>query len=178
LEVPEAGSWTELNEAHRDLRAASRTPSGLANNYGVIPDAFPAAVELTGLGALSDAPSAESSTTSQVPSMKKLLLFGTDEQVSKYISAWRQSAVDAVCEAFTIVESAEREFFGAKPFFNRLDEGHRSPLPDDDPDPAEPGSGLVVAHGFERSGRQGEEENGGAAERIEDVESGDLGSDE
>jgi hypothetical protein len=55
LEVPEAGTWTELNEAHRDLRAASRTPSGLANNYGVIPDAFPAAVELTGLGALSDA---------------------------------------------------------------------------------------------------------------------------
>jgi hypothetical protein len=55
LEVAEAGSWTELNEAHRDLRAASRTPPGLANNYGVIPDAFPAAVELTGLGALSDA---------------------------------------------------------------------------------------------------------------------------
>jgi hypothetical protein len=109
--------------------------------------------------------------------MKKLLLFGTDEQVSKYISAWRQSAVDAVCEAFTIVESAERESFGAKSFFKRLDEGHRSPLSDDDPDPAEPGSGLVVAHGFEGSGRQGEE-NGGAAERIEDVESGDLGSDE
>ena len=58
LEVPEAGSWTELNEAHRDLRAASRTPSGLANNYGVIPDALPAAVELTGLGGLSDADAA------------------------------------------------------------------------------------------------------------------------
>ena len=55
MEVPEPGSWTELNEAHRDLPAASRTPSGIANNYGVIPDAFPAAVELTGLGALSDA---------------------------------------------------------------------------------------------------------------------------
>jgi hypothetical protein len=30
-------------------------PSGLANNCGVIPDAFPAAVGLTGLGALPDA---------------------------------------------------------------------------------------------------------------------------
>ena len=49
------------------------------------------------------------------------------------------------------MESAEREFFGPKSFFKRFDEGHLSPLSDDDPDPAEPGSGLVG------SGRQGEE---------------------
>ena len=109
--------------------------------------------------------------------MKKLLLFGTDEQVSKYISAWRQNAVDAVCEHLLLWRVQSGSSLGAKAFFKRLDEGHRSPLSDDDPDPAEPGSGLVVAHGFEGSGIQGEE-NGGAAERIEDVESGDLGSDE
>lgn len=34
---------------------ARLSPSGLANHYGVIPFAFPAAVELVGLRALSDA---------------------------------------------------------------------------------------------------------------------------
>lgn len=37
------------------MMAARLSPSGLANRHGVIPFAFPAAVELEGLGALSDA---------------------------------------------------------------------------------------------------------------------------
>jgi hypothetical protein len=35
--------------------AARLSPSGLPNRYGAIPFAFPAAIELDGLGALSDA---------------------------------------------------------------------------------------------------------------------------
>jgi hypothetical protein len=35
--------------------AAPSSPSGLANRYGAIPFAFPAAIELDGLGVLSDA---------------------------------------------------------------------------------------------------------------------------
>jgi hypothetical protein len=35
--------------------AARLSPSGLTNRYGAIPFAFPAAIELEGLGALSDA---------------------------------------------------------------------------------------------------------------------------
>ena len=56
--------------------------------------AFPAAVELTGLGALSDAAVRRvKHNKPSVISIKKLLLFGTEEQVRKYISAWRQRAV-------------------------------------------------------------------------------------
>jgi hypothetical protein len=54
LEVVEGGTWSELSVAHRDMVAARLSPSGLANRYGAIPFAFPAAVELEGLGALSD----------------------------------------------------------------------------------------------------------------------------
>jgi hypothetical protein len=55
LEVIEAGNWQMLADSHRDLTAPRATPSGLANMYGRIPYRFPAAVELTGLGPLSDA---------------------------------------------------------------------------------------------------------------------------
>ena len=54
-EVIEGGTWSELSRAHRDLMAPKATPAGLANRYGAIPYKFPAAVEVTGLGGLSDA---------------------------------------------------------------------------------------------------------------------------
>ena len=55
LEVTEGGTWSALSASHRDLSSPERTPSGLPNMYGSIPYRFPAAVELGGLGALSDA---------------------------------------------------------------------------------------------------------------------------
>src|SRR5205085_9550965 len=55
LEVVESGTWSDLSVAHRDMVAARRSPSGLANRYGAIPFAFPASVLLEGLGALSSA---------------------------------------------------------------------------------------------------------------------------
>jgi hypothetical protein len=55
LEVIKGGTWSDLAAAHRDLVSPIATPSGLANWYGAIPYRFPAAVEVAGLGALSDA---------------------------------------------------------------------------------------------------------------------------
>jgi hypothetical protein len=57
LETADSGTWEELSAAHRDLAAPPCTPSGFSNNnnYGVIPYAFPAAVQLSGLGKVSDA---------------------------------------------------------------------------------------------------------------------------
>jgi len=47
----ESGTWFDLYVAHRDMVAARLSPSGLANQYGAIPFAFPASVLLEGLGA-------------------------------------------------------------------------------------------------------------------------------
>jgi hypothetical protein len=44
LEVVESGTWSDLSVAHRDMVAARLSPSGLANRYGAIPFAFPAAM--------------------------------------------------------------------------------------------------------------------------------------
>ncbi|MCJ1364590.1 hypothetical protein MMC16_003703 [Acarospora aff. strigata] len=55
LETAESSIWSQLAAAHRDLVAPFSSPPGLANKYGPIPYRFPAAVEFTGLSALSDA---------------------------------------------------------------------------------------------------------------------------
>ncbi|PYH95568.1 hypothetical protein BO71DRAFT_286273, partial [Aspergillus ellipticus CBS 707.79] len=46
---------SELAAAHRDMVPGPKSPSGLANRYSTIPYTFPAALPLTGLGAISDA---------------------------------------------------------------------------------------------------------------------------
>ena len=55
LEIVEAGSFSELSAAHRDMISPRATLSGLANRYGAILYRFAAAVEISGLSALSDA---------------------------------------------------------------------------------------------------------------------------
>ena len=53
LKVTKGGTWAELVDAHRDLKAPPRIPSGHANLYGAIPYRFPAAVALAAASALS-----------------------------------------------------------------------------------------------------------------------------
>jgi len=154
LEVTEAGTWKDLADAHRDLVAASSSPSGLANRYGVIPFAFPAAIELDGLGALSDAMVCRRRhDKASVVSEKKVLLHGTDGQRDEFIRVWRQRTVNRVIELFEEVQAAERLAFGSKSCFFRLEQGRRSPVPDDDPDPNPDGAEDVrpVIHGFEEA---------------------------
>ena len=55
LEVLESGTQSELAEAHRTMTAPPRSPSGHPNVYGTVPYAFPAAIQLDGLGPISDA---------------------------------------------------------------------------------------------------------------------------
>src|SRR3712207_6870577 len=46
--------YTTLFRSHRDMMPARNTPSGLANRYGAILYPFPAAVQVRGLGVISD----------------------------------------------------------------------------------------------------------------------------
>jgi hypothetical protein len=148
LEVVESGTWSDLSRAHRDLVAAPLSPSGLPNRYGAIPFAFPAAVELEGLGAISDAMVCRRRHDKVAVVMeKRLLLKGTDHQRETYLQQWRAKAVNAVCDAFEIVKQAEIEKFGMKSYFTRKAGGLSPAVSDDDPDPSPDTD--TAAHGFE-----------------------------
>lgn len=138
-----------LSTAHRELTAASTSPSGLANRYGSIPFAFPAAVHLTGLGALSDALGCRiRQDKPAVDKDKKLLLLGTDTERDAYLSRWRRHAVNQICEGFETMKRAEIDAFGEKSYFYRASQGASSPASDFDP-ATEGRDPDGAAHGFE-----------------------------
>ena len=118
LEITEGGSFEDLSKAHRDLVSGPYTPSGLANRYGDIPYAFPAAIALTGLGPLSDA--AVGRVKYDMPAVvavKNMLWTGTDKEQHKYIEDWRKKAVVQVVEAFALMKETEMKVFGEKSYF-------------------------------------------------------------
>ena len=147
LEVVESGTCSDLYVAHRDMVAACLSPSGLANQYGAIPFAFPASVRLGGLGDLSDAlVCRQRHDMYAVESEKELLLTGSMVEVDSYLENWRKVAVNRVCEAFELVKEGEMKRFGKKSYFYRKMNGLSPADSADDP-------GLVGddvrAHGFE-----------------------------
>jgi len=150
LEVIEGGTWSDLSAAHRDMVAARLSPSGLPNRYGAIPFAFPAAVELTGLGALSDAlVCRRRHDRYAVLAEKRCLLTGSEAEVGAYLDQWRKAAVNRVCEAFELVKEAEVERFGEKSYFYRRSRGLPPAKPDDDPDSDSDENNEERTHGFE-----------------------------
>ena len=136
LEVVESSTWSDLSVAQRDMVAARPSPSGLANRHGAIPFAFPAAVKLEGLSALSVALAYRRRHDKYaVVSEKKLLLTGAKADVDSYLGKWRKTAVNRVCEAFELVKEAEMEKFGEKSYFYCKTNGLPSADSDNDPDP-------------------------------------------
>jgi hypothetical protein len=120
LEVTESGTWSDLSVVHRDLITDQLSPPGLANRYGAIPFAFPAAVEFNGLGAISDALVARRRHDKlTVVSEKVIILKGTTEQRQQYIASWRQRATNVISEAFETVKEIEIRSFGEKSLFFR-----------------------------------------------------------
>jgi hypothetical protein len=137
LEVVEGGTWEMLSNAHRDMVSPQATPSGLANRYGAIPYKFPAAVEITGLGPLSDALVCRRRWDSaQVLRDYRTLLCGDRALASRYVEDWRRRAVAAAVDAFAVVREAEKRVFGEKSYFFHLDrlENAGVPFPTIDPD--------------------------------------------
>ena len=167
LEVVESGTWSELSVAHRDMMAARLSLSGLANRHGVIPFAFPAAVELEGLGALSDARVCRRRHDKYaVVSQKRLLLTSAKADMDTYLEKRRKAVVNRVCEAFELVKEAEMEMFGEKSYFYRQANGLPPVDADDDPDPVND----ACAHGFEEPEEEEEENAGDLGEGLMEIE--------
>jgi len=109
-------------------------------------------VELTGLGAISDALVCRRRYDKFAE--KKLLLKGSAIERDRYLAEWRRQAVIKVCETFELVKQAEQDRFGEKSFF-RESRGLSPADADDDPGFGQE-EGTAV-HGFEES-EVGEEE--------------------
>jgi hypothetical protein len=170
LEVVESGTWSDLSVAHRDMVAARLSPSGLPNRYGAIPFAFPASVQLEGLGALSGAlVCRQRHDNYAVVSEKKLLLTGTRAEMDSYLEKWRKTAVNRVCSAFALVKEAEMESFGEKSYFYRKMNGLSPADSDDDPDPV---GDDVHGHGFEEP--EEEEDVGALEEEAMEVDTDEV----
>jgi hypothetical protein len=154
LEVVEAGSVSMLAKAHRDMTAPLGTPSGLANRYGAIPYRFPAAVEVMGLGALSDALLCRRPWDSPaVLRERDTVLRGGRDAASEFVQRWRAKAVEAAVEADMIMQEAEIRCFGEKAYhyhWRRLKESG-IPIPDLPPDEEE-----VADDGYEVGGNGSE----------------------
>jgi hypothetical protein len=153
LEVVEGGTWDMLAESHRDMVSPRATPSGLANRYGAPPYRFPAAVEVTGLGPLSDALVCRRRWDSHfVLRDRDIMLRGDRAQAEAYVAAWREKAEAAAIEAFELFKSQEKQAFGEKSYFYHLDrfQQHGIPIPEMEPDEDE---GLEDNEAEEEAGR-------------------------
>ena len=53
-EIAESSTFKELSQAYRDIMPARNSPSGFANRYGAVLYPFPTAVQVSGLGVISD----------------------------------------------------------------------------------------------------------------------------
>ena len=162
LEIHEGGSFEELSAAHRDLVSGEKTPSGLANNYGDIPYAFPAAVKLDGLGALSDALVGRIRHDNvAVLKEKRTLLKGTDKERNEYLVTWRKKAVEKVVKAFAVVVEFEKEAFGSRSFFLRREKTAAGEVvgKDEEADYVEGDVYSPARHGQEEGGEDNDEED-------------------
>lgn len=118
LETVEAGTWSQLATAHRDLVAPHSSPSGLSNRYGAIPYRFPAAVELVGISALSDALVCRRRWDSPAVVADRNLLLGQDrEGAARHVREWRRRAGRMVLSCFETMRRAEELAFGTRSFF-------------------------------------------------------------
>jgi hypothetical protein len=107
---------------YRDLVSLVASPSGLTHRFGAPPYRFLAAVELTGLGALSDALVCRRRWSSPAVTMERdTLLCGGREAFWHATNAWRERAVPAAQAAFQLVRETEKAAFGEKSYFHLLE---------------------------------------------------------
>ena len=132
LDTIEAGTWNDLSNAHRDLLPGPKSPSGLANRFSAPPYAFPAAVQVTGLGAVSDALVGRVRWTNPAVINDMSIILGRDNVArEQFIAEWEVEARVEIRRCMEMVEGAERLVFREKSFFYLRERGRAAPLADD-----------------------------------------------
>lgn len=126
LETVGSGTWEVLAKAYRNRDAPPSSPSGHGHHYGVILCAFPAEVQLTGLGALSDALVCRQQYTSVHMCMERDIMLGPEHDA--FVTHRRAQAVTAVLTAFQYVKKAEMLTYGRKSVFHWRENGQDGPM--------------------------------------------------
>jgi hypothetical protein len=90
METVKMGTWKEIADAHRDLKAAPRSPSGKPNVYGDIPYRFPASLPLILKSPLSNALVGRTRWDKpDVSEERNLVLGSNDKGYEKWLQKWR-----------------------------------------------------------------------------------------
>lgn len=128
LEDSSLGSLDSVIEAHRYLKHPRQSPVLNFRRGQKYPYPFPAAVEVRGLGPLSDALIGQRSWLS--PAVRTEAAFYLDgkksqDEINERIEAWRALGKKRYTRAFAIFEQEERRIYGAKSFFQHMDSRRR-----------------------------------------------------
>ncbi|MCJ1367100.1 hypothetical protein MMC16_006232 [Acarospora aff. strigata] len=116
LERPEMATWTQLSKAHVSLEAlhTSATKDGSSD----IPYRFPAAIELSGISALSDALICRRRWDSpEVLIERDILLGGDRRRALEYVFRWRCRARHQIIKVFDKMRTFEDVMFGKDSFY-------------------------------------------------------------
>lgn len=139
LDTVEAGTWSQLSAAHRDLLPGPTSPSGLLSLFEMPPYVFSAAIPVMGLEPISDALVGRIKWDNPLVLPELAVLLGPSNRCrNQYIQNWIQKVCAEICVKMRLIQQAERQIFGDKFFFNCQDQGVRAPSPDDPPPEAAP----------------------------------------
>ena len=140
LEIPESGTGAEIAEAHRELLPARNSPSGYPNHYGLVPFAFPAAVEFPSCSNIGDAIIRRKRWDFILVVNDLKRMFHPDPAPrQKLIAGHREHVKRHLGTMLATVKNAERMSFGTKSYWYRKDQGLEAASDDDsnlDPDTA------------------------------------------
>lgn len=122
LEITDGGIWEGLAKGHREMARGETSPSGLPALFGTVPYQFPAAIEISGLGPLSDALVARIKWNSPLVLLHRdKMLASSKEEMWKYVSDWRAKAVIAAQESHRLVRRLEMAAYGKKSYYYNLE---------------------------------------------------------
>lgn len=124
LEDPRFGTVRSIAESHLKLTHPNTSPLYPVDDSIRGLQRFPPAVELRGLGPLSNALIGQVSWTS--PAVRAEAAFYVDgtcseEDLAAKLTVWRQRAKEQYTRAFQVFEQEERRVFGTRSFFYHMD---------------------------------------------------------
>ena len=117
LEAPGYGNARELSQAHQLLNAPPPRCEALLPFHKQVPHKFSGAVQLTGLGPLSDTLVGRVGWDLPAVRREKNVVLGPIEEAEKFIAGWRAQALIAVILAFQDEKRGEQEAFRENSYF-------------------------------------------------------------
>ncbi|KAI5782405.1 hypothetical protein DFH27DRAFT_637468 [Peziza echinospora] len=123
-DIPESGNRTKVAEAHLNLHALNRTPSGQAFGHIGADQRFPAAVELRGVLPISDAMLGLYSWKSPLVMKDVCTLLGNNAEDAWALVKWSREIMKKKWgQAYQQMVSLEKELYGKNSYFNYVESG-------------------------------------------------------